>query len=432
MTYPAYPLNECPYPVRDNFSSQYGNSFARTEMDDSHNRMRRKFAMLPVSYSLSWHMTFDQFKWFEAFLRYDCAQASGYFTMPLNPVGDPLTLRFTGYPDAAYDTSLGAWVVSGSVEWIRAAPTGLPTGSLPIFPPSLPDPEQTNYSIKRAGTVSRSNITDGLASERARFKDEVALTQLEWDLDADEYAILDDFIHNKLFGGLAPFTGPFANGLGLNQVRINFIDTPKVTPNLSGYTVTGTIEVRDMPIISEFVYRGYGNINLADTIIWNAVAFAEIGTQARESFGYQDSIKFKIGKPASDSISYSDAISLQVNAVRLLNENVTYNDSVISFKISKSPLTEFLVFNTNGQACFEDYASDYVQYGYDALCYQFSLNEQYNEQLTYTETIAFGFSGVRQMTDQMIFTVGGSVNQNQYCATDYVAFGYTADSMATL
>lgn len=431
MTYPVYPLDKCPYPVRDSFSSQYGRPFARTEMDDSHGRVRRKFAMVPVNYSLTWHMSFEQFKWFEAFLKYDCAQASGFFTMPLNPVSAPIDMRFTSYPDSAFDQSLGAWVVSGTVEWVRQAPTGNLSSVLPTFPAVLPMPEQSNYSIKRAGTVARSTLTEGEASQRARFKDEVALVQYQWQLDADEFAVWDDFVHNALLGGLAPFKGPFANGMGLSTIKINFIDTPKVTSNGAAYTVTAQAEVRDIPTISEFVYRGYGNINLSDTIVWDAELFAELGTFARDQFAYQDSVSFKIGKPQSDSISYSDAIAVKINANRSLDENLMFNDSSITFNIKRSLPVEYLVFKTTGQACFEDYATDYVQYGYDAKCIAFAAEEDLQELYTLNDAVTIGFSGVRQFTENMTLSATGGIVGNQYCETDYVQFGYTADSLAT-
>lgn len=376
-------------------------------------------------------MTFEQLKWFEAFLKYDCAQASGFFTIPLNPISQPTTLRFTAYPQLSFDTSKGVWVVTGSVEYVRAAPTGTAGASLPTFPPTLPFPEQENYTINRAGTVSRSNLEEGLASQRARFKDEVALVQMEWKLNADEYAVFDSFVHDTLLGGLAPFIGPFSNGLGPTNVRINFIAPPQVQSDGAAYTVTAQAEVRDIPTISEFVYRGYGTINIADSITWDAEVFAEIGTSTRDQFSYQDNVTFSVGKYPNDSIGYTESVSFVLNMNRAPVENITFDDSVLSFRISKIVPTEYLVFTTQGKACFEDYATNYVQFGYDQLCNVFSAEETANDQISYSETISLGFTGFRTFNENMTFSTGGGIVGNTYCAPDYVGFGYTADTLAS-
>lgn len=363
MTYPAYPLDKLPYPVRDSFSQQYGAGFKPVQMDDAHNRIRRRYAMQPVNYTLTWHFTFEQFEWFEGFLRYDCAQASGYFTLPLNAASTPLTLRFVAYPDSAFDENLG-WVVTATVEQIRNAPSGAALVGLPTFPTTLPIPEKVNYSIKRADTVSRSSITEGLASERARFKDEVAVVQMQWTLSSTEYTIFDNFVHDTLLGGLAPFVGPFANGSGQQNVRLNMIDVPKVVSNMSGFDVTCIFEVRDIPTISELKYRGWDKNTFTESYTFGEqVTFKVIPGAKQDSITFTEQISFRITKLIQDTFTYSESVSFQSNQNRSTSENLSYTET-LSFYHTRAPYTDTLGYTAGGFITVDDYADDWVEFGY--------------------------------------------------------------------
>lgn len=426
----VYPIDKLPYPVRDSFSQQYGNGYTANQMDDNHRRMRRKFEMLPQNSSITWRFTWGQYNLWEAFLRYDCAQASGYFTIALYPAAPTYTYRLTGYPQSAFDENTNSWTVTGTVERIRVAPNApAATGVLPQWPATLPVWEKSGYQINRDDTVSRSSITDGLANQISRFTEEVVVVAATLLLTESELAIFDAFVHDTLIGGLAPFSGYFANGTGTTLQRLNFIAAPKIESSGAAYKVTVSMEIRDIPVMSQLVYTGQNILTLSDTITYTATIAAKLGIQPNESMAFNDSVSFKIGTNANDSFSYSEAIAIIINAVRPLAESLTLSESM-AFNIGFNSLNDSIVYKTNGQACYEDYATDWVKFGYDAKCNIFSVEEVNSENMTWDESVAMVLSFQRTFAESLTLNTVGNVSMDAYSSL-YVSFGYTADAVAT-
>lgn len=265
MVYPIYPINKCPYPVRDNFSQQYGEKFTASKMDSGRSRMRRKLSNQSMALTITFNMKEKELDWFEAWLRYDVAQAAGFFTIALNPDLAPGALRMTKYPVITADANVG-FIVSCEVERVREGPTGSRITSLRQWPATLPPPEKNGYAIQRPDGLTRSSIAGGLPSERSRFDDAIGVVNFTWLFTQAEYNIFDDFVHNQLFGGLAPFKGWFWNGRGTtDQQIVQFTESPKTTAQDAIYKVTAVGQIRNIPVMSHAEYVG-SNINLAETL----------------------------------------------------------------------------------------------------------------------------------------------------------------------
>jgi hypothetical protein len=213
-------------------------------------------------------MTYKQLEYFEAWLKWRVAEAIGFFDISIAPDAATMTLRLTKYPDISYDPQIG-WIVDCSVEQMRDAPTGPPIDAMNVFPVTLPMPEQANYSISRPTHITRSTVLNGIAAERNRDPDSVGIVTMKWILGADEYVIWDDFVHNKLFGGLAPFKGWFTNGRGAKPDQIiQFIESPRVTTNGALYEISVKAQTMLIPVMTYLEFIGSNNINEAEQIVF--------------------------------------------------------------------------------------------------------------------------------------------------------------------
>jgi hypothetical protein len=431
MTTPTYPLDKLPYPVRDNYTSQYGSAFKRAAMDDGHGRVRRRWDQQPIMPTLTWTFAeWSQLDLFEGFIKYDCAQASGWFIMPLFPGDTPKTMRMTTYPTITFDTSIGTWQATVQVEYIRLGPTGYsatPT-VLPQFPSSLPEPEKDNYQITRASTMVRSNLPDGEATERARFKEEVATFTVTWYLAPDEYAVFDSFVHNQLLGGLAPFTGYFSNGRGDNLVRVNFVDTPVVSEEGACYKVTASCETRDIPQMSEFDYLGLNKLALSDSFILAESIYTQEGVVGTDLVTYVEKYQFALSRGLSDNYSLTESLKFKITANRNPVENITWNEQY-TFSLTNGQ-SDYISWKTNGEACWNQYCTnDYVSFGYTADCQQFAAETDGNESISFTESVVHVLSAVRPFAENLTFTVSGSIKGQRYCGPDYCDPSYTMDQI---
>lgn len=264
MAYPEYPIDRLPYPVRESYSGQYAEQPRAVKMDSGRSRMRRRHSVQPDAITISFRFTYKQLEYFEAWLKWKVANAVGYFTLALNPDLPAQTYRLTKYPDISYDPGAN-WIVDCAVEIVRAAPTGSKITQLRTFPITLPMPEQSGYGITRPDAVTRSNVTGGLASERNRFVNEVGIVTMKWILDSNEILIWDDFVHNQLFGGLAPFKGWFTNGRGAKSDQvIQFVESPKKTTNGQLYMIEVKAQTMNIPTMTYLEFIGSSNITEAD------------------------------------------------------------------------------------------------------------------------------------------------------------------------
>ncbi len=275
MATPNFPT-KLPLPIRDGFKGNLQRKPRVTKMDDGKTFIRRLYERQPNDYMLAWRFTWSQYELFEAFLKYDCWPNGGYFNMAVTAGAEPIELRMKKYPDARFNENANAWDVQVECEYYKGKPRGLvlsyakpgyvkpgywsesnaPTlNGYPLYPPSLPEPERSGYSLIRPDAIARSNIDNAKAEERERFKDHAINVQLTYLFNANEYAIFDSFYHDSLYDGVAPFMGPVANGDGLQTLRCKFLEPVQVTPVGNGYRVTATVETARMAVMDEQTYR---------------------------------------------------------------------------------------------------------------------------------------------------------------------------------
>lgn len=226
-------------------------------MDDGHSRGRRVWQQQVNGLQLLWRFTWAEYAIWDAFLRYDVENGAIEFDMKLVEGGPFYTIRLSSPPTEAYQAATNTWDVTAPVESVIPAPTASAPAALPSWPASLPQPEKDSYSITRPNAFARGSIAEGYPGQRSRQREVIGVVSMLWLLDPDQYLQAKEFINNDLFGGMLPFEGWFANSVGPEQrVRMTFLDNPKFSPNGAWFTLTGTVEVRDMPVISKLEYTG--------------------------------------------------------------------------------------------------------------------------------------------------------------------------------
>jgi hypothetical protein len=360
-----FPNESVPYPVQSNYTSKYSDAFKRVVMDDAHGRYRRQFEAVGMTQTLTWQLNWNQLTKFEGFLKFDAAQACGFFYMQLHPNGPINYYRMTAYPSITYDDGDGCWQAQATVEYVRAAPAGYAKpATLPQFPSTLPQPEKAGYEIDRDNTVTRSNINGGLATERARWTDETGIFKVQWILSLDELRIWEDFVHNQILGGYAPFLGWFANGKGLVTTRVKFTDTPQVNSNGAAFTVTASCELQQIPGITYADYIGDA-ISLSDSNTYSeSISFKmSLKTPFNDSITYTDSIKFSISRPLTDSITYAETATLVHSGYSAVSDSTTMTET-ITFSMAPAAKSDSVTMTAAGGIIQQDYATGYVQFGY--------------------------------------------------------------------
>lgn len=356
MTYPILPTDKIPYPVRDNYQRQYQQKGRRKQMDDGQNRVRRIYEAQPISHTLTWVLTWQQYANFEAFLRYDCAQGAGFFQAALAPGQALQTIRFTQYPKASYDPNRNAWMFQGPIETIQQAGTrAADYTALPVWPDSLPEPEKNGYGANRDDEFIRANPDDGLSNQRARFTESLATYSVTWLLSPDQLQILDSFVHNELLDGLAFFKGPFINGLGETTSRCRFASLPVVTPQGAWFEVKATLETTEIPFIPFFEWENLGQVSLFDTASVVDQVSVRLGlSPLLETIIIADSVAVFVNRRSFETLSIADSLSTVSNEQRSTAESIAPVD-LVKYNLKLGAKAESTTVADGGSVSWNDY-----------------------------------------------------------------------------
>lgn len=366
MSYPILPTDKIPYPVRDNYQRQYQQKQRRKQMDDGQSRVRRIYESQPVAHTLTWVLTWQQYANFEAFLRYDCSQGAGFFQAALAPGQSLQTIRFTQYPKASYDPNRNAWMFQGPIETIQQAGSRVSDfTTLPVWPDTLPEPEKNGYGANRDDEFVRDNPDDGLANQRARFTESIATYSVTWLLSPDQLQILDNFVHNELFDGLAFFKGPFVNGLGQTKSRCRFASLPVATPQGAWFEVKATLETTEIPFIPYFQWEDLGNVQLSDSVTTSdIVGIKFVRSPLIESVTTTESIRIFVNRRLFESVATADAVSTVSDEFRTTAESVATSD-MVNYNLRLGAKAESVTTTGTGSVAWNDYCDgDYCNDDY--------------------------------------------------------------------
>lgn len=255
MTYPSF----LPIPNRSNYSAQPGLEPARFKMEDGQYRQKRQSNRSPFRYTLSWAFDWQQARLFAGWLEYSVIRTGVDIEIPIG--GKTVSVRPVNY-NPTYTPTNGGWSVQMEVEEIQNGPTLPAVKGLPTWPASLPDFETEGFTFSTPDAVSRSDIDNGLAETRLRFRDRRSQYQGNIYLDPVQRDAFWSFWRDTLLNGQRFFLAPFANPESQDKYRARLITAPVETPQGSWYSLALQLEAIRVPIMSYTEYLTYsGFIN---------------------------------------------------------------------------------------------------------------------------------------------------------------------------
>lgn len=242
-----------PPPIRDGYTGTYSRTPKRFQMEDSQYLNDQQSIRKMFNYSLTWKLTFKLAELFDAWVEYGLSQGIDYFTF--NFGGKLITVRpSTGMP--SYTVSGDKWLVKMDVEELRASPI-IPakTGSIPIWPETLPIFESSEYSIGKVNAITRSDLENGVSDERVRFQERITEFGGKILCDQIQRDLFWNFYQDTLINGASYFMAPFGNAHTLDKQRSRIVDgTINESPLNSWYAISFRLETVANPIISKAQY----------------------------------------------------------------------------------------------------------------------------------------------------------------------------------
>lgn len=197
-----------------------------------------------------------QAEFFDAWLEYDVGRGTLYTEIPI--ANKTVTVKpKTGV--ASFTPNGAKWLVSLDVEEIRPGPAiAARNGILPVWPGTLPDIEKDGYSLAKTGSVTRSDIENGEAEMRTRFRNRVTEYGGKLLLDQTQRDLFWSFWKDNLINGQTWFIAPFANALSQSKLRARIISAPEETPTGAWYELKFMLETVSAPMLSYEDYRAIG------------------------------------------------------------------------------------------------------------------------------------------------------------------------------
>lgn len=239
-----------PSPIRDGYARSYLSELKKTKMDDGNYRSRRRHAAQPFAMTLSWNLTDDQLATFEAFGTIICSNWTDWFSLPLIP-GDPLVdVKITGGAPQ-FKRSGAEWTATATVMAIEAAPPMPGAVSMPVWPATLPWPEQDDHGFSIDNFLVEDDPAQGYPKSRNRFMSKATMFAATWVLTKAERDIFWSFFRNTLLDGTMAFMLPFLNGLGVNYVRCKVITQPKESAQTSGFKISIGLSTMFAPVLTQ-------------------------------------------------------------------------------------------------------------------------------------------------------------------------------------
>jgi hypothetical protein len=94
------------------------------------------------------------------------------------------------------------------------------------WPTTLPLPNLSGYSAKKAGAFVRTEMEKGPARQRKKSRGTPTQIKVAWRLTRAEKAIFLDFYENDIQDGAAWFLMNLDIGAGMQLMKTRFIDDP--------------------------------------------------------------------------------------------------------------------------------------------------------------------------------------------------------------
>lgn len=120
------------------------------------------------------------------------------------------------------------------------------------WPSALPLPTIDSYGLQPRPSRIRSDMDQGAARQRRRFTMAMTDVPVGFVLTRNQLMIFEGWLDARHQYGAVWFGIDLVNGVGLSTQEARFKDDPDIRP-LGGNTwrVTGTLEVRNRPVLSD-------------------------------------------------------------------------------------------------------------------------------------------------------------------------------------
>lgn len=120
------------------------------------------------------------------------------------------------------------------------------------WPTTLPLPQVSGYSVKPVQAFLRTNMDKGAARQRKRFSAVPVIVSVSFMLTQTQFETFEAWWHFNIADGAGWFNTSLANGKGITTCEARFTGAYEA-PTAGGlnWLISGTLEVRSMPIITE-------------------------------------------------------------------------------------------------------------------------------------------------------------------------------------
>lgn len=129
------------------------------------------------------------------------------------------------------------------------------------FPAIIPAPLLEGYGLAPQNAILRTDMEAGAARQRRISTDMPTDITARWIMTQQQFAVFEAFWKYKLYDGAGWFQMNIKNGKGMNPVDARFT-TPYNAQAIGleggvGYAVSGKIECRNMPMMTEAELETY-------------------------------------------------------------------------------------------------------------------------------------------------------------------------------
>lgn len=119
------------------------------------------------------------------------------------------------------------------------------------WPSTLPAPQYAGYSLKPTQAFLRTNMDAGPARQRRRFSVVPTTVPVSFVLSEEGFATFQAWWHFTISDGAGWFNVSLLNGKGMTTCEARFTGAYESSLVGRDWAVSGTLEVRAMPTLTE-------------------------------------------------------------------------------------------------------------------------------------------------------------------------------------
>ncbi len=127
------------------------------------------------------------------------------------------------------------------------------------WPTTLPPPETPGFMLKPVQAFDRTQMDDGPARQRRRFRQPPTIIPISWFLDSQiKMGTFEAWYYYELEDGAAWFTVDLKNGQGVTSCEARFVKVWEASLlGGSKWIVKAELEIRTRPMMTEVELAAY-------------------------------------------------------------------------------------------------------------------------------------------------------------------------------